>query len=573
LNLLMHKLNFTSDRRAGLECGASGAKLVLLRKRDSDFQVEHVFIEDYLFESRIKGKTLSPLDIVRRLLIHKNLAGYQFVFTAKNAVESCFAILPKMNKTEMEGAVKLQAIKLLSWENARPNVAYISSEFLSNRTGNLIGLADWNSVKPWCRLIENTGGEVKDLTLEACAYQALARRQAWFSESPVLIVADVSAESTLIYIFDAQTVRFMRKIPVGGDAITKMLTTEISTDSGPIRLTEIEAEDVKITGCLPLDEHSRKNLSPDLVSSAMADSMKAGNTDAGHNKSQLEHIDMLVRPAVERISSEIARSIQFYRDNTGQKVDAVYITGGTSCLPSLKTQLESSLKLLPVKLVNPFAGFNFTDISTRNYAEKNKARLALAVGLALIDEPEISLMPKYANILKKFAKFMPSVVLALLLLAFLPFAVGGTCHAIKIKTMRTTIKQYSEQAGRVDEERRHLETLQQQFQESSHHYAALQQMIGNYPLWSGIFNSLAGAIPANIVLTHFSVKFGHIETDVIMLEGDVLPSSVGFDDVLAAFLSSLSASPFFKQVNIINAQTSQTANKLGSFEIQCELIH
>lgn len=562
----MHKIKFTSGRRAGLECGASGAKLVLLSKRDSDFQVEQIFIENYLFESRLKGKTLSPLDIVRRLLIHKNLTGYQIVFVANEAVKSCFTILPKMSKAEMEGAILLQAKKLLSWESAHPHMAHISSEFLGNHTGNVVGLADWAAVKSWCRLIEGSGGEVNDLTLEACAYSALARRQTWDHESPIFLVADMGAEFSTFYIFDHQTVQFIRKVPMGGDAITKTLTTEVSTDSGPIRLTEIEAEEAKITGCLPQDGQKK--------------------IKAGSSYPILEHIDVLVRPMVERISSEIARSIQFYRDNVGQKVDAVYITGGTSCLPALKTHLEASLVLLPVKLIDPFVGLNFADAVTRHYAEKNKARLALAVGLALCEEPVLSLMPNYAKILKRFAAFMPSAILALLLLAFLPFAVGGTCQAVKTQTMRTTIKQYQEQVRQTCDDRQRLETLQQQFQKASDHYAALQQLVGRNPLWPGIFNASASAIPGNIVLTRFSTKFdqqqalaGLGQADIIILEGKVLPSAAGFDGALSMLLSSLSASPFFRQVNIINAQANpgptggQTETTVGSFEIQCELIY
>ncbi|MDD5483595.1 MAG: pilus assembly protein PilM [Kiritimatiellae bacterium] len=547
----MINLKLTSGRRAGMECGASGAKLVLLSKRDSAFQVENIFIENYLFEARVKGKTLAPLDIVRRLLIHKNLAGYQVVFTASDAVKSCFTILPKMSRAEMEGAILLQARKLLSWESAHPLMAHISSEFLGNHTGNLVGLADWAAVKPWGRLIEGSGGEVNDLTLEACAYQTLASRQAWDRESPVFLVADIGAESSNFYIFDHQTPRFMRKVPTGGDAVTKMLSTEISTSAGPVRLTEIEAEEMKITGCLP---------------------------QSGEKK--LEHIDALVRPAVERISSEIARSIQFYRDNVGQKVDAVYITGGTSCLPALKKHLESALVLLPVKVIDPFAGLNFADTATRNYAEKNKARLALAVGLALTEAPAISLMPKSEKIMKRFAAFMPGVVLALLLAAFLPLAAGGTCQAVKIKNTRSTITQYQTQAQQAADDRRHLETLQQQFRVESDHYAALQRLVGRAPLWPGIFNALAGAFSGNIVLTRFNTGFDRQharsefgQANLIILQGHVLPSAAGFDNELSRLLSALSASPFFKEVNIINAQSHPTGNMLGSFEIQCELIY
>lgn len=555
----MNKTKFTSARpgraragRGGLECGASGAKMVLLSGRGSTLQVEQIFVEDNLFESRSKGKARPSLDLVRRLLMHKNLNGCQVSLTANEAVKSCFAILPKMNKSEMEGALLLQARKLLSWESPHPIMAYAGSDYIGNHTGSLVALADPGLIKPWFRFIEGSGAVVNYLTIEACAYQALALRQGWERESPVFLVADMGAESTLIYVFDHHSPAFMRKVPVGGDAVTKMLTTEVSTASGPIRLTDIEAEEVKITGSFT---QPGKSETPGNVALPTR-----------------EHMDALARPAIERLASEIARSIQYYRDNAGQQVFAVYITGGTSSLSALKSCLESSLSL-PVKLIDPFAGMNFADDETRRYAEKNKTRLTLATGLALVDEPVFSLMPHSVKIMKRIAAFMPRAVAALLLLGFLPFAVGGTCQAVRIQILRSTINQYQIQARQSNDEQRLMETLRQQFLETSEHYAALQKLVGRSPLWPGIFNTLSEAIPRHVVLTHVAAHLDPQQADIITLQGNVLPSAVGFDDALSTLLSSLSASPFFKQVNIISAQAGRTESALGSFEIQCELIY
>lgn len=561
-------LGYRQAGRGGLECGASGAKLVLLSKHGATFQVDHIFIEEYLFEARIKGKLLSSLEIVRRFLIHKNLTGYQVSFAANTAVKSCFTILPKMNKAEIEGALLLQARKLLSWEGDHPLMAYISSEFLGDHTGHLIALADWAAVKPWCLLIESGGATVNDLMPEACAYLALARWQEWSRESPVSLVADLGVESSSIYILDHQTVRFMRKIPLGGDAVTQMLTSEVSTEAGPLRLTDIEAEEVKIAGRLTSALKKEITLRPIIEADVKAEHAVPGNWET----KLVDHINTLMRPAVERLSSEIVRSIQFYRDNVGQKVDAVYLTGGTSGLPALMKHLEASLSL-PVKLIDPFAGLNFADTATRRYAEEHKARLALAVGLALAEQPAISLLLPHMKIMKRLALFMPSAVAVLLLLGFLPFAVGGTCQAVKIKFAQTANKQYQMQASAVDKESQHLQTFQQQYQELLEHHAALQQLVGRAPLWPGIFNALANAVSRDIMLTRFSATFDPQKPDVITLEGQVLSSASGFDDALATLLSALSASPFFKQVNIISAQANRAKATLGSFEIQCELIY
>ncbi|MDD5679335.1 MAG: hypothetical protein PHW60_15300 [Kiritimatiellae bacterium] len=48
-------------------------------------------------------------------------------------MESCFVILPKMVKAESDGAMLLQAKKLVSWESAKPIVAFVGSDFLRER--------------------------------------------------------------------------------------------------------------------------------------------------------------------------------------------------------------------------------------------------------------------------------------------------------------------------------------------------------------------------------------------------------------------------------------------------------
>jgi type IV pilus assembly protein PilM len=389
----MNKVHPGSKHKAGMECGVSGAKLVLLTRADSTFRVDHIFLEEYPFEARSKGKSRLPVDMVRRLIIHKNLAGYQTFFTAAGAVKSCFLILPKMSKAEMAGAILLQARKTLAWEGADPLLAYVTSDFLGNQTGNLVGLADWPAVKRWCELIEAGGGDIGDLTLEAYAYLALAQQQNWMGKTPVFLVADLGAEASSFYIFDHQSLRFMRKIPVGGDAITKMLTTEVSTDAGPIQLSELEAEEVKITGRLP--EATKR----EMVLRPIIDDGTSTSHVSWESKFSA-HMEVLMRPLIERLSSELARSIQFYKDNTGQKVEGIYLAGGTAALPAIKTYLETSLAL-PVMVVDPFAGMIFASAETSRQAEKNRSRLAMAVGLALVEEPDISLLPKHMKLLKK----------------------------------------------------------------------------------------------------------------------------------------------------------------------------
>ena len=578
----MSVFQFNSKRRAGLECGSTGAKMVVLVHRNGAFQVEHIFLEEVLFESRIKGKARPPLDVARQLLIHKNLSGCKTIFIANGALESCFVILPKMSKAETDGAMLLQAKKLVSWESEKPMLAFVGSGFLRERVGYLVGLADWKAVKAWGRLIENSGGLIDDVTLSACAYQALARCQRWADEFPVFLVADLGATTSCFYILDRQAVKFMRKVPVGGDAITKILTTVVSTDGGPIQLTELEAEDVKITGYLPLagkrepDGRPARNTTHSVAGGRRttddATSSRVARDASQPAPKRIEQMEVLARPVIERITSEIMRSVQFFTDNVGQKVNAVFLTGGTVELQILKKHLEASVGM-PVRVIDPFAGMAFTNPGTKNYAEKHSARLAMATGLALVEQPAISLLPRYVHFVKRVAAFMPKVVAALLILGFLPLLVAGTYHAVQIKLVQLDIRQYQPSLQQAVMERQQLDTLQKQCQDSSESVRTLQNMAGRNLLWSGVLNALADAVPLDVVLTSCMAGVDPNQPDTILLEGSVLASAEGFDDAMASLLSALGASVFFKKVNIVNAQATSAESLLGKFEIQCELVH
>ena len=122
-------------------------------------------------------------------------------------------------------------------------------------------------------------------------------------------------------------------------------------------------------------------------------------------------------------------------------------------------------------------------------------------------------------------------------------------------------------------ERQQLDTLQKQCQDSSESVRILKNMVGRNLLWSGMLNALADAIPPDVVLASCGAGVDPNQPDMILLEGKVLASAAGFDDAVASMLSALGASVFFKKVNIVNAQATSAESLLGTFAIQCELVH
>ena len=551
--------------RGGLESGASGVKLVLLTCRKSDIVVEKALINEESFELRIKGLSRPALEIVHQLLTSCSLSGHKMVLVADEATESCFVIIPKMNEANEAGAMLLQAKKLLSWAGEKPIMARVDSKFLHDRTGSVVSLADWNALIPWCRLIERSGGVMDDITARACAYQALANRQGWAEEFPVFLVADFGALSSCFYILDSQTVRLLREISIGGDDITKALTTEVSADDGVIRLSDSEAEAFKVSGVLL--SQTGKNASDTAGGQA---SQGAGQIDIGRtNVRALDCIGVMVRPVAERMSSEVMRSIKFFQENTGKKVDAVFITGGAISLQPVQTCLKEVISL-PVRVIDPFAGLNFSDVKVKEYAEKHKGRFAVAVGLALSEQRSISLLPRSVQFSKRLAEFASHAVAVLLIMGFFPLLFIGIFQTNRAQSGRAEMEVYKKELAEVSKHQQQLEALQANVKKALDRYHALESLVVRAPIWPGILNALAEAVPADIVLTHCSTED---ESSAFILRGQVLPSATGFDDAIAVFLSALSSSVFFQNVRVTDADAGRSDETLGDFKIQCEIVY
>ncbi|MFC1498736.1 pilus assembly protein PilM [Verrucomicrobiota bacterium] len=521
------------EQRGGFECGASGAKLVLLTFNKSDVCVEKAFIEEESFELRINNNSRPQSEIVRRLLIQRNLIGCKVVFVNDEASGSCFVMTPKMDKADADGAVLLQSRKLLSWESTEPVMARLDSEFLRDRTGSIVGLADWPGMKPWSQLIEASGGMLDDITIRACAYKTLSDYQNLTDEHPVILIADFGATTSCFYILDHQVVKFMREVPIGGDAITKALTTEVSTDTGPIRLSSVDAEQFKIRG-------------------------------------DLAKVSMVVRPVIERMASETLRSIQFFEENSGQKVNAIYVTGGSSSLSMLNEHLATSISI-PIKNLDPLSKLSFSNTNVKNYAEKHKARLPVAVGLALAKQPAISLLPNPTQVIKRLAKYAPIAVLILFLAGFIPMILIGMIQEIKIRRILPKIEIYEEKLSKSDPQTDQLATVQTELRKTTEYHQALQLLITRKPLWPGVLNALAEAVPDDIVINSFSNDLN--KKGGLVLIGHVLPSADSFDNTVASFLSALGSSVFFSHVSLVNADVSRNGKILGTFKIQCELVY
>jgi type IV pilus assembly protein PilM len=124
-----------------------------------------------------------------------------------------------------------------------------------------------------------------------------------------IVVADIGASVTNIAIIKGERIEFTREILVGGQYLTNQI--EKST-----KLTYKEAEERKLIG-----------------------------------DSEISH---LYEDFIYNISSEISKTINFYTSTkTRERIDKIYLAGGTSMLKGLKETIQENAQI-EVEFINPF---------------------------------------------------------------------------------------------------------------------------------------------------------------------------------------------------------------------------
>ncbi len=102
-----------------------------------------------------------------------------------------------------------------------------------------------------------------------------------------------------------------------------------------------------------------------------------------------QEVPQIVRQAVDQLSGEILRSLDFYLATSGEKeISRIYISGGTANIPEMASALERRAKA-PVELLDPFRDIavQLGDVNG-DLLNQHRAQVAVAIGLALRKDKE-----------------------------------------------------------------------------------------------------------------------------------------------------------------------------------------
>ena len=144
------------------------------------------------------------------------------------------------------------------------------------------------------------------------------KKSAIFDKNETVALIDIGSSKTTIVFINKGILEFNREIPTGGKDISESLTGTIFYDGKPFQFNYQEAETMKLEYGFPIEDLE------DLTS---------------HNVPVNEY-SVLMRPILERLGSEIQRSIDYFQESFSEsRVDRIYLLGGSSQLKNLTSFL------------------------------------------------------------------------------------------------------------------------------------------------------------------------------------------------------------------------------------------
>lgn len=192
------------------------------------------------------------------------------------------------------------------------------------------------------------------------------------TEGQTIGLLDVGTNRSMFAIYKNGILDFYREIPVGGDDFTNTITGTIFHEGRAIQFTTEEALQFKMEYGYPIG-------------------FTEGMTFRG---APLSEIGAMMRPMVERLTSEIHRSIDFYREKTSDSsLDELLLIGGGARLKHLPDMLSEKIDM-PVhalaapKNIHVMGGKRMKDSFSQHFLEH-----AVSLSLAFEDSSDGSLLP------------------------------------------------------------------------------------------------------------------------------------------------------------------------------------
>lgn len=447
--------------------------------------------------------------------------------------------IPQVVSSELKSAVHWQMKDQLPFPVEQAVVeyrliSYSTSPEGSKRIDLLAAAAPEKEIKELVDSVEALGLQVRNVGLVATALENSIGQI--LSGKERVAILEIGAETASFVILGKDGIRFYRQLQVTGKTITDSLSGSIVSESGRVDIHQEQAEELK-----------RKYGIPER---------NAAGNDPQYSI-ELNKLGVMMRPALEKLTNELQRTLDYYRaqfNQPDQKVEHIFLSGGGGQLKGLTQFLQESLGI-PVGMLDIPAVFKIA------LPPERAARLNVVMSLALDGPHSFNLLPltyrlKRSRQVQTGFLRVAAVTTASLLVVFYLYQVWHlkqtqlqlNTHQAAVKNMRAILDLKEE-----IEKRRELVT-------------AIRQ---NQLLCPSLMAQLSRMVPDNLVLDELSFDNQRKE---FSLKGIIYSSPDESQKQLSDFIKELRQCQFVTHVRLATTLQVQEQNQNGArFEILCNL--
>jgi len=553
----------------GIELGGHTLKMVETRVSGGKVQLLHYGIVEIppALQGKASRDAASIAPLIKQLLALCSSSSPEIYFSISGPSVNLQRIkLPPMPEQELSAAIRWQGKKYFPFSLDEARVVYKKIAGISAETSDLelITAAVLNKfMDQELALIEQAGYSVAGIDAVAFALQYAFQLTGDTYRDKTVAVLDIGAEGTTIAILRNGELQFAREIATGGNDFTRALMEPVAVEGKQFALSFEEAEEIKKKYGIPM----------------------GGGQEVTPAGLPLSRIMFIMRPVLERLSTEALRSFDFYKAQARDKrIDKIFICGGGASFKNLAAFLSSGLGI-DVSVMDPFAALPVPGHLQNDTAfQQHKPRLSVALGLSAGRCRDINFLPPRPGILET-VQLRTWIPLLLFIIFFSSLAtmylysyrsVAVSREELRSKESQlSSLMSYMQEMVRLNEKKENLKQKLSQFPDFSF----------EQPEFSAILGSLTRTLPDNTVLQSIMLEKDAAKAPAaaqpqpdkaavmkLRLEGIVFGDDSQVLTTVVQITSGLENSACFKQVMLVSTEKVTDLGKPASrFVFSCPL--
>ncbi|MEO0075226.1 MAG: type IV pilus assembly protein PilM [candidate division WOR-3 bacterium] len=468
-------------------------------------------------------------------------------FVSGPAVSIRQAPFPKMSMKELRDAIMLRLDKYspFTLDESILDFTVISDirEGGMIRDNVMVVAARRDVVSEHIATFKKAGLEPTTISVIPFALVSAARRFARLRPDEVVCMIDIGSQFTNLVFIRNQKLDLSRTLSIAGNAITEAMTVALATEAGELALNYTEAEQFKKEYGIP----------------------SADTTEKLPSGIPLKYLLTLQEPILARLLAEINRSIDYYRrEFTIPNISRILLCGGSANLKNLRAYLEQNIGI-PTEVFDPFRSHNLYR-RDRPFTEGLGTRLVAVLGL-LFEPSAVNLLPRELKS-QRIQKSDVRTVIALMVLLIPILLAIYFLMAFQSNLKKKDVDNYKQRLRALEIINAEYYDLKEDISELENKNKSLNEIVGAESNLIPVLRYLSYNVPSYMQLKTFSLT----KDKIIKMTGLVSGKQFLLDLDLTQFMIQLEASPYFKNVKLVNKNRTNLATEtVLDFELSLEL--